>query len=75
MTRSPQASTEQRLLTPSHGRVRSKDTSMRVAAGSDANKTALAGNLDPANTASTSLANRGPIPKAARHAIAAALSP
>ncbi len=78
MTRSPQASTEQRLLTPSHGCVRSRDTPMRVAAGPDANKTALAGYLDPANTASSELGKPRPehrTPANARHAIAAALSP
>ncbi len=66
MTRSPPVSTERWLLAPSHGCVRSDDTSMRAAAGSGTSKTIEAGNLNPANTASTSLANRGPIPKAAR---------
>ena len=75
MIRSPLVSTGRLLLVPSHGCVRAENTSMRVAVGSDENKAIEAGNLNPANTTSTSLANRGPIPKAARHTTAAALSP
>ena len=68
MTRLPQASTGRLLLVPSHGCVRSNDTSMCGAAGSHANKTALAGYLNIASAVQATTTGRCSAPDASQSA-------